>query len=240
MENLQPKNMPKIIHKFKITPTDYAKNTPLKNYKRLTLNQRLKKRLQYGVMYQHPFVYDAVIWMTDPTELVFKNIAREIVGVTVLDLGCGTGKQVEYLPKGVKYIGLDLNERFISFAKKNRNGKFFKKDILGDLSEFTADTVILSDVLHHVTPHHQKLIKQALKIANSKVLISACYEQEENPLKNISEFICRRIIDNDGLNHQREGAGWLSKREVLSFLRKNGAENFKQVVDHVFCEIITG
>ena len=37
--------------------------------------------------------------------------------------------------------------------------------------------------------------------------------------KQFSEFIGRRIIDNDGLNEQREGAGWLKLNELLQFLQ---------------------
>jgi SAM-dependent methyltransferase len=188
-------------------------------------------------MYQHPRIYDFAIWLNDPSELIPKTIAKNIDGDSVLDLGCGTASLQTFLPKEIQYTGVDLNEDFLMFADKKGRGTFYKRDILEDLSDMKADTVVLSDVLHHVPPSHQKLIENAIKCARKKVIISACYEKEEGPFKQISEFIGRRIIDNDGLNEQREGAGWLKLDELLQFLKKNGATNFQKVLSHIHCEI---
>ncbi|MGC9778160.1 MAG: class I SAM-dependent methyltransferase [Candidatus Heimdallarchaeota archaeon] len=204
-----------------------------KNRKRKTI----KERLNFGIMYQHPKLYIFAIWMNDPNQLIPKTLAKSVEGNSVLDLGCGTGTFQKFLPNNINYIGIDLNEDFLVYAEKKGKGAFYKRDILNDLSEFKADTVILSDVLHHVTPNHQKLLDNAIAWANKKVVISACYEKEEGPFKQLSEFIGRRIIDNDGLNEQREGAGWLRLAELISFLRSNGASNFQKVLSHIHCEI---
>jgi SAM-dependent methyltransferase len=199
--------------------------------------KKLKERLNFGIMYQHPRIYDFAIWLNDPTSLIPKTLAESIVGDSVLDLGCGTASLQTFLPKTVQYIGVDLNEDFLIFADKKGRGTFYKRDILTDLSDLKADTVVLSDILHHITPRHQILLANAIKCARKKVVISACYEKEEGPFKQISEFIGRRIIDNDGLNEQREGAGWLKLDELLQFLQKNGATNFRKVLSHIHCEI---
>jgi len=199
--------------------------------------KKLKERLNFGIMYQHPRIYDFTIWLNDPSGLMPKTLAKNIVGNSVLDLGCGTASLQTFLPNGVQYIGVDLNEDFLVFADKKSRGTFYKRDVIGDLSDLKADTVVLADVLHHVTPNHQKLIENAINCARKKIVISACYEKEEGPFKQISEFIGRRIIDNDGLNGQREGAGWLKLDELLQFLVKNGATNFQKVLSHIHCEI---
>ncbi|TET28167.1 MAG: class I SAM-dependent methyltransferase [Candidatus Heimdallarchaeota archaeon] len=199
--------------------------------------KKLKERLNFGIMYQHPRIYDFTIWLNDPSGLMPKTLAKSIVGNSVLDLGCGTANLQTFLPNGVQYIGVDLNEDFLVFADKKSRGTFYKRDVIGDLSDLKADTVVLADVLHHVTPNHQKLIENAINCARKKIVISACYEKEEGPFKQISEFIGRRIIDNDGLNGQREGAGWLKLDELLQFLVKNGATNFQKVLSHIHCEI---
>ncbi|NHJ32212.1 MAG: class I SAM-dependent methyltransferase [Asgard group archaeon] len=199
--------------------------------------KKLKERLTFGIMYQHPRIYDFVIWLNDPSGLIPKTLAKSVIGKSVLDLGCGTANLQTFLPEEIQYIGVDLNEDFLTFADKKCRGTFFKRDILEELSDLRADTVVLSDVLHHVTPNHQKLIENAIKCARKRVIISACYEKEEGPFKQISEFIGRRIIDNDGLNEQREGAGWLKLDELLQFLRNNGARRFQKVLSHIHCEI---
>lgn len=199
--------------------------------------KKLKERLNFGIMYQHPRIYDFTIWLNDPSELMPKTLAKSVEGDSVLDLGCGTASLQTFLPKGIQYIGIDLNEDFLVFADKKNRGTFYKRDVTGDLSDLKADTVVLADILHHITPNHQKLIENAIKCAQKKVIISACYEKEEGPFKQISEFIGRRIIDNDGLNEQREGAGWLKLDELLQFLETNGATNFQKVLSHIHCEI---
>ncbi|MHA1531693.1 MAG: class I SAM-dependent methyltransferase [Candidatus Heimdallarchaeota archaeon] len=199
--------------------------------------KKLKERLNFGIMYQHPRIYDFTIWLNDPSELMPKTLAKSVEGDSVLDLGCGTASLQTFLPKGIQYIGIDLNEDFLVFADKKNRGTFYRRDVTGDLSDLKADTVVLADILHHVTPNHQKLIENAIKCAQKKVIISACYEKEEGPFKQISEFIGRRIIDNDGLNEQREGAGWLKLDELLQFLETNGATNFQKVLSHIHCEI---
>ncbi|MBK5114753.1 MAG: class I SAM-dependent methyltransferase [Candidatus Heimdallarchaeota archaeon] len=199
--------------------------------------KKLKERLNFGIMYQHPRIYDFAIWLNDPSCLIPKTIARNVVGDSVLDLGCGTASLQTFLPKDIRYTGVDLNTDFLIFADKKGRGTFYKRDILEDLSDVKSDTVVLSDVLHHVSPNHQKLLENAIKCARKKVIISACYEKEEGPFKQISEFIGRRIIDNDGLNEQREGAGWLKLDELLQFLMNNGATIFQKVLSHIYCEI---
>jgi len=199
--------------------------------------KKLKERLNFGIMYQHPRIYDFAIWLNDPSGLIPKTLAKSIEGNSVLDLGCGTASLQTFLPKGVQYIGIDLNEDFLVFADKKNRGSFYKRDVTGDLSDLKADTVVLADILHHVTPNHQRLIENAINCAQKKVIISACYEKEEGPFKQISEFIGRRIIDNDGLNEQREGAGWLKLDELLQFLETNDATNFQKVLSHIHCEI---
>lgn len=197
----------------------------------------LKERFQFGFMYQHPKIYDFTIWMNDPTELIPKTIAKNIEGNSVLDLGCGTASLRKHLPKTIEYIGVDLNEEFLSHARTTGRGSFYKQDVLSDLTKFKADTVVLSDILHHITPNHQQLIDNALNCARKKVIISACYEKEEGPFKRFSEYISRQILDNDGLNEQRAGAGWLKLSELIEFLQQNGATGFQRVMSHIHCEI---
>ena len=48
----------------------------------------------------------------------------------VLDAGCGTGRDIEYLTEiGLDVKGIDLAEGMIQHAKKNKKGKFQKMDV---------------------------------------------------------------------------------------------------------------
>ena len=57
--------------------------------------------------------------------------------VSIVDVGCGSGRLVKYLPENVKsYVGLDINEKCINTAKeyfsKNKKAKFYLFDIEDD------------------------------------------------------------------------------------------------------------
>ena len=46
-----------------------------------------------------------------------------------LDLGCGTGNIIKYLPENINYTGIDYSENYINFDKnKFPQHKFFRKD----------------------------------------------------------------------------------------------------------------
>ena len=57
--------------------------------------------------------------------------------VSMVDVGCGSGRLVNHLPENVKsYVGLDINEKCINTAKeyfsKNKKAKFYLFDIEDD------------------------------------------------------------------------------------------------------------
>lgn len=74
-------------------------------------------------------------------------------GERILDVGCGYGDLSTHLPD-VKYVGIDSNEGYIDFAKREhgRHGEF----LLGDVSNLPADSLGTFDaavaigVLHHL------------------------------------------------------------------------------------------
>ncbi|MCF2142658.1 MAG: class I SAM-dependent methyltransferase [Candidatus Heimdallarchaeota archaeon] len=197
-----------------------------------------RERWNFGLMYQHPVIYNFSIWMNDPQQKIPKALASRVAGNSVLDLGCGTALLRKFLPAEIDYIGVDLNEVFLSYAARKFSGYYYKRDILGDLSGFKADTVVLSDVLHHVTPYHPLLIQNAIRCARQKILIAACFERGNGVFKTLTEFISRHILDKDGFNKQRAKAGWLNRESLVEFLSSYGATNFDIGSSHVLCEIL--
>jgi SAM-dependent methyltransferase len=92
------------------------------------------------------------------------RVRRELVdayvdprpGLRVLDIGCGPGDLVTYLP-GVDYTGLDLSESYIASARRRfgDRGRFFAARVSdldpAELGHF--DVVIAKSVLHHIDEH---------------------------------------------------------------------------------------
>jgi len=71
--------------------------------------------------------------------------------VKVLDVGCGPGTNAKYFTHA-KYLGLDINERYIQNAKRRYPGEFLQCDVCtyqpDDGQAF--DYIFLNSFLHHI------------------------------------------------------------------------------------------
>jgi ubiquinone/menaquinone biosynthesis C-methylase UbiE len=117
---------------------------------------------------------------------------------TILDQGCGTG---EYsLLFGDKYVGIDINEKNIEFAKKRYPGEF----ILGTAVEMTkvksnSFDVVFAVGLHHHLPEKQakQAIEESLRVAKNGgkiIIVDAMWPK--NSLNIIGWFL--RKMDRGG------------------------------------------
>ena len=84
----------------------------------------------------------------------FKRHADIPAGSRVLEIGCGHGKNIEYMPEGVEYTGCDPNPEYIQHAQDrySTQGRFlclsaedFAQHRLGEF-----DIVLVVSVLHHL------------------------------------------------------------------------------------------
>lgn len=84
----------------------------------------------------------------------FRQYAEIPPGSRILEIGCGHGKNIEYMPEGVAYTGCDPNPRYIYYAqqKYGTRGRFLcvsaEEFAQQPLREF--DIVLIVSVLHHL------------------------------------------------------------------------------------------
>lgn len=78
-------------------------------------------------------------------------------GETVVDIGCGPGGILRYLPPTIKYIGFDISEKYIEAARKRwgSRGEFVVGTAESISQRFStsplqADLVLCNGVLHHL------------------------------------------------------------------------------------------
>ena len=145
---------------------------------------------------------------------------------SVVDLGCGEGKQIQHYKKylnGVNYTGVDFAENAINLCKKrfaaDTNLKFTN---LGEFRPQKADLVISSDVIFHLIG--EKALMDHIN------LILAC-----NP-----EYIYIRSsdVENADFVNKNGTKGWrgsihVEHHRVTPFFEKKGYKIEKLILDPV-------
>ena len=91
-----------------------------------------------------------------------KIIEKYVIGKRVLDVGCNTGVVTKYFSvKGFDVMGIDLDKKWIDFAKPSYPaGKFEVRDILDETGKY--DTILMIGVLEEI-PINPKEVLNKLK-----------------------------------------------------------------------------
>jgi len=129
------------------------------------------------------------------TELIDTYVKPE-PGLRVLDVGCGPGVLVEYLP-GVDYTGTDLSEAYIEAAQRRYGdrGRFFvgRVDDLDADELGTFDVIIAKSLLHHIDEdeilHLFDVAAKTLKPGGRFVTLDAAYTPD---MSKASRFVVSR------------------------------------------------
>lgn len=131
--------------------------------------------------------YQKLVGGDTARRLFIKNHVKPIEGAKLLDLGCGPGNILDFLPV-MDYYGFDIEPDYIEAAKKKygKRGKF----ICASMDEFkvpnpgTFDIAIATGVIHHLnddeTKNLFKIASQALKPSGRLVTFDGCYIKNQN------------------------------------------------------------
>ncbi len=73
----------------------------------------------------------------------------------ILEIGCGPGKNLDYLPANVEYVGCDLSAKYIEHAKSvyGKRAQFYCLSVadMGELDLEKFDIVMCVGTLHHLS-----------------------------------------------------------------------------------------
>lgn len=166
-------------------------------------------KLRSLLQYQPIFSLFQKLIAADRIKLLLVQNTKLKPGFKVLDVGCGFGNLLEFLPKNISYVGIDISQNYINYAKKryNSRGRFICADVTElVLKEEKFDVIFINSVFHHLSDGEVKKLLKSLQIFVKKetVVVSA----DNVYLKNQS-FLSRFITSSDRGKHIRNKEGYL-------------------------------
>lgn len=130
-------------------------------------------------------------------------------GMRIIDIGCGPGYILRYLPQGVDYIGFDIASTYIEHANKlfGNRGRFFCRyfDAAAAKEFAAADIVMMNGVLHHISDEELKgtltNARDVLKEGGVLFTLDGCYRHGQSR-------IAKWLLDNDRGQFVRDQNGY--------------------------------
>ena len=110
---------------------------------------------------------------------------RPQAGERVLDIGCGTGALLEYMPTGVSYVGVDVDQGYIDAARARfgDRGAFVCADFTTFDPQEPFDVAIAYGVFHHLddaqAPAGFDVATRALAPGRRLVIAEPCRTREQ-------------------------------------------------------------
>ncbi|MBI2610933.1 class I SAM-dependent methyltransferase [Candidatus Kaiserbacteria bacterium] len=149
-----------------------------------------------------PSVYDLYQWLVGSRaarDRLFRTYVSFPEGCKLLDIGCGSGELLEYLPSHVRYTGVDVNPLYIELARKKygNQGRFELIDVNDieslDLPKNNFDVVVLYGVLHHLNDGEVRGVlsfaRMMLKLGGTVFTVDGVYLKDQSRIK---KFILSR------------------------------------------------
>jgi SAM-dependent methyltransferase len=158
-----------------------------------------------------PFFYNGLqrlIGAMRAREIVVREYLQPEINHSILDIGCGTGYVINYLPE-CRYIGFDINSTYIEYARRHYGGrgefhqKYLTREILESFGLF--DRVMMNGLLHHLddtsATNLLQLAKSALKPQGIVVGIDGCHREGLSAVE-------RWVLKNDRGQYVRHQLGY--------------------------------
>ena len=170
----------------------------------------LKKLLTFSRFYE--LFQESLLGGKNARKWLAKNVWKARSGETIIDIGCGPGTILEYLPPEVSYWGVDISENYIRSARRKLSGKgtFFlgtARDFLNhdDSHLNSADLVLCNGLLHHLSDDEAievlKLSRLLMKPNGRVVCLEGVFLARQTRLS-------RWIVSRDRGRHVRSEQEW--------------------------------
>lgn len=163
---------------------------------------------------ENAYVFQSSTLIANPKKfktLVYKELNHD-VNCTTLDVCCGTGN-FSGLVSG-EYLGVDLNQSYISYAKKKFVNDGLKRFVVSDIRDIKLeagyfDNIMLISALHHLSDSAALELLTKINMASRGVIIIT------DPAVETGNLISRFLISLD------RGSFVRSLKEQLSLIEKS-------------------
>lgn len=156
-----------------------------------------------------PAVYDRIqrlLGGPQARDKIAAELFSEIKGKSVLEIGCGPGTWVPYLPDPESYLGLDWNEKHIAAARERYGSEkvqFATVDIAElEQSRQSFDVALGIGILHHLDDAAARaaLRKSAAALSRGGIYLGLepVYHSRQNPVAKLLNLL------DSGRNIRRE------------------------------------
>lgn len=163
-------------------------------------NVGLRSILKFPSVYE---LYQSLVGTRRARDKIFDTYVRLPEDGKLLDIGCGSGELLEYLPSHVQYTGVDINPLYIELARKKygERGRFELIDVNAmdslELPTASFDTIVLYGVLHHLDNAEVRRVlsfaKTMLKAGGSVFSVDGVHLKDQSRIK---KFILSRDRGN--------------------------------------------
>jgi cyclopropane fatty-acyl-phospholipid synthase-like methyltransferase len=138
----------------------------------------------------HPFFYElfhSIVGAHERSNRLIRDYVRPQEGDRILDIGCGPGNMLPYLPQ-VQYLGVDANQSYIEAARRRygHRGRFIcdrvSQQSVQALGEF--DVALALGILHHLADDEARdLFRMAysvLRAGGRLITMDGCYTPDQS------------------------------------------------------------
>jgi len=147
----------------------------------------------------HPFIYKTVQNMLGANKVRIQCVEKYIrpfKNAKILDIGCGTADILKFLPNSVEYIGFDLNNHYINYAKNKfgNRGTFICNDVNNQIKNLPPfDIILATGLLHHLDDAEVNklftMATNALKESGRMVTFDGCFLENQS---RVAKFIIKK------------------------------------------------
>jgi SAM-dependent methyltransferase len=160
----------------------------------------------------NPFWFDSYQWVVGAPNcqrMFMHSCVMARAKQRILDIGCGVGAGLRYLPVEIDYLGVDISASYIAKAQTDfgNRGRFMTADITtADPAGFGQfDLAYAFGVLHHLSDAQVQAVgaflQATLRPGQRFVTIDPCYREGQNR-------VARYIISQDRGEYVRTAEGY--------------------------------